>query len=751
MSVRTLAIFLYLLLCVELSSGVSQEGMVRPEGESFANTQLPMVFEPNQGQAQPGVRFLARGSQYGISLEATRVELLLATPHLLDPGTVNNAHPEMPQAVSLELVNANKSASVEGNRLQPGKSNYFIGNRPADWISGVPQYAEVDCSEIYPGVNLRYYGRSGKLEYDFVLSPGADPSALALRVRGVKDISLSASGNASLQLAEGTIDLELPLIYQEDANGNHQPVPGHFVLRPKQEIGFVLGAYDPTKSLVIDPVLSYSTLIGANTSVQLQGIAVGATGDAYVVGSTYATNYPVVAPLQATNAGYQDAIVTKLSPAGDVILYSTYLGGGGFDSGLAIAVDSSGDAYVTGSAEWGFPTTPGAFMTNCPGSCTQSPFVTKILSDGKLGYSTYMGGDGGVGWAIAVDSSGAAYITGVAGVLPLVNPFQSTPAGAFLQKLSPDGGSLTYSTYLGGGSEVGRGIAVDSSGSAYVVGNTSSPNFPVKNAIQQSPLGLPATPNAFVTKFTSAGDELAYSTFLGGSSNFSQGDFATGIAVDSMGNAHVTGTSDSCDFPLMLNALSTDCASPNIGAKMFVLTLNPTGSQLLFSTFLRSAGPGGIAVDAVGNSYVAGSTLATDYPLLNAIETTAPQQPSSSQGFVSEFDLAGKLLFSTYLGGTDGSLPVGIALDKNRNIYVAGQGQGDFPLLHPIASQVKPLPGNGAQIFIAKISPKSVPMFTLSPRLSPFLTVQNVSSLPLTISAIVPSANFTPGGNCKGA
>jgi hypothetical protein len=364
-----------------------------------------------------------------------------------------------------------------------------------------------------------------------------------------------------------------------------------------------------------------------------------------------------------------------------------------------------------------------------------------------------MGGSNVAASAIAVDSAGAAYITGSAASndLPLVNPFQTTPAGVFAQKLNPEGSGLAYSTYLGGylggSGDSGQGIAVDTLGSAYVVGQTAASNFPLKNPLQSSYVGLAFGPNAFMTKFSPDGSFLIYSTYLGGSSPFlsSTGDVATGVAVDHFGNAHVTGSSSSCDFPLTLDAFSTDCTTSG-DQKIFALTLNSTGNQMLFSTFLRSGSGGSppqIAVDQNGNSYVAGTTTATDLPVINAIETR------SNGGFITELDLSGKLLFSTYLGGViGGSVPVGIGLDGKGGIYVAGFGQGDFPLLHPLASQVKPVPGNVLQIFAAKIVSKNAPQFSLSPRVSPFLTLQNVSSVPLTINSIVPSTNFTMGGDC---
>jgi hypothetical protein len=591
-----------------------------------------------------------------------------------------------------------------------------------------------------------------------------DPRTLSFRVKGAKKIDLDLSGNLSLQLGDGTIELQKPTIYQE-VEGVRHAIAGNFALRGDNEVGLSVGDYDNREPLIIDPVLSYSTLIGANNNTQVQGIAVDPSGNVYIVGTTFATNYPTVAAFQSTNHGTTNVFITKLNPTGNKILYSTYLGGSGFDNAAAIAVDNSGSAYVTGTVgSSDFPTTSGAFMTTCPGFCN-TPFVTKIFTDGSLAYSTFMGGSNSPAHAIAVDSAGEAYIAGdtASDDLP-TTPGSFEPAypglictscyNGYVEKLNVSGAALVYSTYFGavgfGGapSTAGSGIAVDSAGSAYLVGNTTA--IPVKNPIQLTKVGLNLLPNAFITKFSPDGSQLVFSTYLGGSSPFSAGDYATGVAVDALGNVHVTGTSGSCDFPLSLNALSTDCVTTGYTQKVFVVTLNSSGSQILFSTFLQDGFSSGIAVDKTGNSYVTGTTTSNSFPVLNPIESTSQQ--ASSTSFVTELDASGKLLFSTYLGASSpgspgvGSQAAGIAVDSKGGIYVAGAGQGDFPLLHPIPSEVKQNTFN--TLFIAKILPKSMPQFSLSPRVSPVLALRNVSSVPLTISAIAPSANFTQGGNC---
>jgi hypothetical protein len=743
----------FVLLFSLASSHLSaQERFVDEDSVESRVQHLPLIFEPNSGQVSSDVRFLTRGNAYAVFLQSDKTVLVLP-PRIGD-------HEERPSAVTLKLLGSNKVADLEGLDPLPGKSNYFLGKRPETWIAGVPQYGRVRLKSIYPGIDLVYYGTDGQLEYDFVLSPGADSSALRFRVEGAKKIVADASGNLSLQVTDGTIELQKPAIYQQ-ADGVRRTIAGSFVLRSDNEIGLTVGDYDPRKALVIDPVLSYSTLIGASGNTQVQGVAVDPGGDIYVTGTTFAIDYPTVAAFQSKNNGTTNIFVTKLNPAGNKILYSTYLGGGGFDNAAAIAVDETGAAYITGTVgSSDFPTTPGAFMTTCQSIC-YTPFVTKFLSDGSLAFSTFMGGSDSPAHAIAVDSAGEAYIAGDTGSddLPTTpGSFEPTfPGGAlctscingYVEKLNASGTALAYSTYFGavgfGGipSTIGSGIAVDTEGSAYLVGNTTG--IPVQNAIQSSLVGGNLA-DAFIAKFSPDGSSLVYSTYFGGG-----GDNATGVAVDSFGNVHVVGTSASCEFPLSLQALSTICVTPGEAEKVFVTTLNSTGSAILFSTFLQTGFSSGITVDKNGNSYVTGIAADNNWPLLNPIENNpqepAPYSPYTSNSFISELDLSGNLLFSTFLGQSGGgSQTAGIAIDGKGGIYIAGAGQGDFPLLNPIPSQV--IQNTNYTIFLAKISTGSYPQLSLSPRVSPILALRNVSTVPLTIDAIAPSSNFTMGGNC---
>ena len=654
----------------------------------------------------------------------------------------------------MKFLRANPEAPIGLKRL-PGNSNYFIGKDSRKWLTGVPQYGKVAFRRIYPGIDLVYYGNSGRLEYDFIVAPGADPEVVRFRIAGADRMTIGSSGGLSLQFDGSSLDLGRPNVYQE-ISGSRRTIEGNYILFGDGEVGLKLGSYDRRLLLMIDPVLSYSTLLPESNGVQVQAIAVDPAGNAYIAGTAARIPSP-----QSPNQGPTTLVVTKLNSAGNQVLYSTYLGASGYDTARAIAVDADGDAYITGNPQSpDFPTTTGAFMNACPSICN-TPFVVKTLPDGSLGFSTFTGPSNAAAWAIAIDSDGASYIAGTiaSNDLPVVNAFQPNFPGqlctsceeAFVQKLNPEGSALVYSTYFGGTGfanvpqTFGRGIAVDSAGSAYLVGSSSA--IPTKNPLQASGLGF----NAFITKFSPDGDSLVYSTYLGGSSAFffgEGGDFATAVNVDSFGNAHVTGTSSSCDFPLSLDAFSTDCVSQGYDQKVFVTTLNAAGNRILFSTFLRSGFSAGLAVDRWGNTYVAGNTTSSNVPLVRAIDNS----PSAgTSAFVSELDLHGRILFSTYFGGTSGTQVSGIAVDGRRAIYVAGTGSGDFPVLIPLPDSINGnfgYPGY-SQGFVAKISSRSHPQLTLSPRSSPLLSLRNMSSVPVDIESIMPSATFIQqGGDC---
>jgi len=467
---------------------------------------LPLSFEANTGQADNRVKFLSRGSGYGLYLTGQEAVLALqkgvcGTPHAAVATRIGSTARQAGflrgeaackkdiAVVRMRLVGAGSGAAAPvGEEPLPGTANYFIGNDPANWHTSVPTYSKVRYSGVYPGVDLVYYGNQRQLEYDFVVAPGADTNPIRLQLPGAKQLRLGADGDLVVTAAGGTLTLRKPDVYQL-VDGQRKAVEGSFALLARHSVGFRLGNYDHRQPLVIDPVLVYSTFLGGTGAV-LDGadaIVADGAGNAYLTGSASSTNFPVTTgAYQTTNhssAGCANTFVTKLNPSGTALVYSTYLGGSGCgDYASGLAVDSSGNAYVVGQAHsTDFPVTQGALLTTRPSY--QTGFVTKLNPSGNaLVYSTYLGGTNGMSGdsavAVAVDGSGNAYVVGAAsstnfpvtkGAYQTVNNiYDSNGYGnlggtnAFVAKLNPTGSALVYSTYLGGsGMTWGNGDATE--------------------------------------------------------------------------------------------------------------------------------------------------------------------------------------------------------------------------------------------------------------------------------------------------
>jgi len=522
-------------------AGSRQALVEQPEG-SRANIEaaygkLPLSFEANRGQTDAHVQFISRGSGYTLYLTATEAVLTLQRPlgfgePPVGPGsplvsskrkglgeTQNAKRKERENAahntLRMNLVGANVATIVEGLEPLPGKTNYFIGNDPAKWRTDIPAYAKIRYKAIYPGTDLVYYGNQRQLEYDFVLAPGADPRIIRLAIAGSEKLEAGTDGGLVLRTTGGEVRLHKPIIYQQ-VNGTRKEATGRYVLRGKREIGFEVAAYDASRPLIIDPVLSYSTYLGGSAGDFGNAIAVDASGNAYITGFTTSANFPTKNAFQAALGGANDAFVAKLDPTGSALVYSTFLGGAMDDFGNGIAVDSSDNPYVTGfTRSTNFPTAS-PLQANCK-SCASgqgNAFVAKLNAAGSaLIYSTYLGGsgngtDGDFGNGIAVDASNNAYVTGFTSSqdFPLASPIQATllpqtctfdyygtpytiPCSntAFVTRLNPSGSALLYSTYLGasgGNLEYGSGIAVDGAGNAYVTGRATSNFLLTPGAIQ---------------------------------------------------------------------------------------------------------------------------------------------------------------------------------------------------------------------------------------------------------------------------
>ena len=657
-----LVIMLMLLIFSRQLSGTTLEKLSEAAAPQIMDTygRLPLMFEVNRGQTDSQVKYLSRGRGYGLFLTPGEVVLVARKSHIKQSASSNRlasrykktAHAESttPTIVRMRLVGPNPAPGVIGVEQLPGRNHYFIGNNPNKWIRNIPQYARVKYGGIYPGVDLIFYGNQKQLEYDFVVNPGADPGVIRIKFAGMDKLSLDDNGNLVLQIGNDRIIMRAPVIYQE-INNEKQRVAGHYLLCKTGEVGFNVAPYDIGKPVVIDPVLVYSTYLGGSSSESGNGITLDADGNAYVTGSTSSSNFPMAAstPFQDYNKGGSDAFVTKLNSEGTALVYSTYLGGSGNDEGLGIAVDISGNAYVTGST----------YSNDFPKAGTPAPFQ-----------GTLSGGSG---------------------------------SDAFVTKLNSEGTALVYSTYLGGGSnDYGQGIAVDSPGNAYVTGYTDSSNFPMvagDTPFQDSNKG---GSDVFVTKINSEGTELDYSTYLGGSSN----DYGKGIAVDSSGYAYVTGYTFytySSHFPTAGTPFQD---SNEGGSDAFVTKLNSEGSALLYSTFLGGSGDDeglGIAVDSDNNVYVTGSTLSTDFPTENSVQST---KSVSYDAFIARFDSTGStLLYSSYLGGNSEDYGKGISVDSSGNAYVTGSTDStDFPTKNPVQANK----GVGSDAFITKSSTKDI-------------------------------------------
>jgi hypothetical protein len=670
----------------------------------------------------------------------------------------------------MSLVGANRSAEIAGIEQLAGRSHYLIGNDAGRWRTGIANYAKVRSGGVYPGVDLIYYGNQRQLEYDFIVSPGADPHVIRLvfdePARGrPTPLRIDAAGDLVLKMPGGEIRWQKPHGYQI-VGGERRDVAAGYVPKGRGQFGFQVAHYDRTQPLIIDPVLSYSTYLGGTGYDYANSIAVDSSGNAYVTGFTYGFDFPAMGAFQSSNRGAPEAFVAKVNAAGTALVYSTYLGGSGEDYGLRVRVNAAGNAYVAGyTNSVDFPTAH-ALQGSSGGG--YDAFLTQLDPSGSgLVYSTYLGGNGDdYAYGLALDSSGAAYLAGFTSSMNFpVSPravqtaYGSGAYKAFVSKVSADGSTLVYSSYLGGEREdYAAGIAVDASQAAYVTGYTNSVSFPTVNAFQPAlgggPCGGVPCFDAFVTKLNPSGSAILYSTYLGGSG----GDYGYDLAVDSGGNTYVTGYTTSTHFPVTTGAFQR---SNGGGYDAFVTKINPAGSGLLYSTYLGGLGAEtayGIAVDSAGQAAITGYTGSANFPLASPVQ-------SASGGlhdvFVTKLDALGStLLLSTYLGGSLYDYGRGIAVDSSGNIHVAGGTfSTDFPTTPGVLQRGY---GDGAyDAFITKITDPRRPVASLSVNQWNFLpqrvatssapqpiTLANNGDAPLSIQSISVSGDFSQTNNC---
>ena len=657
----------------------------------------PLVFEPNVGQVAPAVRFWSRGNGHSFLLKDTEAVLSFANPAV---------------SVRMRLIGQNPDAVIEGEDTQPGFTNYFRGNDPSKWLRGIPHFAKVRHSGVYPGIDLVYYGNERQLEYDFEIHPRRDPSTIQIAFQGVEKIALSPEGDLILTTPAGEIRHRRPVAFQRLGN-TETPVEASFVLQGDR-VGFHVGRYDPSLPLTIDPTLVWSSYLGGTGNDQGNDVAVDADGNAYITGYTSTVQpepgqEPTTPPALETPivSGFE-AFMTKIDPAG-ALAYTTYFGGifdpdlrdqsSGYDEGHSLALGTDGSLYVVGySTSPDFPIVNG-FQTNLNG--VQDAVVVKLaMSNGEIQFSSYLGGSNSDrAFGVAIDAAGNAYVAG--GTLgtnfPIVNAFKPQFGGGlrdgFLTKITPSG-TIGFSTFLGGsGDEQIYDVAIDADGNIIVTGYTSSQNFPTVNALYKIFRG--GTDDIFITKFNSEGSRLIFSTYLGGFAS----DNGVRLAVDKDNNIYVTGTTLSPDFPIK-NAPQPRHAG---AYDAFLIKLHPDGQDADFSTFLGGEDTDGgtsVAVDKDGYIYVAGFTNSIGFYAINAIGGFLR---GARDGFVVKMAPdASRLVYSTYLGDFGAESATSLAVDGAGNAYVTGfTTSSAFPVL-PNAFQ-STLAG-GQDGFIVKIN-----------------------------------------------
>jgi Calx-beta domain/Beta-propeller repeat len=754
---------------------------------------IPVYFEENRGQQDKRVKYMTRGGGTQMFLTATEAVYVLrgqepkgghgdtemerlgdlTSPHLplsASPRLPISSSPRPATAVYMRLAGANDEANFAATQPLEHKTNYFKGAE-SDWRTDISNYQTITAENIYEGVDIVWQGKEqGNVQYDFVVKPNANPNAIAWEIEGASNVSIDADGSLVIETELGVMKQSKPFTYQE-TEGVKSEVSSHWSIDGNQQltndkgqrtfrVQYDVSDYDSSKALTIDPTvnlsnLAFSTFLGGGGDDQGNAIAVDNLGNTYVTGYTNSQLFPTTAgTVDTAHNGGQDVFVSKLNAAGSSLVYSTFIGGDSDDVGNGIEVDSVGNVFVTGytfDTTTDYPTTLGAFDTTHNGN--YDVFVSRLNAAGSsLVYSTFLGGDStDVGYGIAVDSAGNAFVTGstfdtTTDYPTTVGAFDTTHNGnydVFVSRLNGAGSSLVYSTFLGGDSnDFANGIAVDSAGNAFVTGNTL-------DAITDYPTTVGAfdtihngNADVFVTKLNAAGSSLVYSTFLGGDST----DVGTGIEVDSLGNAFVTGhTRDTItDYPTTVGAFDT---THNGTSDVFVSKLNAAGSSLVYSTFIGGDFDDlgfGIAVDSAGNAFVTGYTFdaTTDYPTtILAFDTT---HNGNADVFVSKLNAAGSsLVYSTFIGGDSNDLGYGIAVDSAGNAFVTGNtfdGATDYPTTNEAFQSFHE--GNG-DAFVTKLGDYSITGKVIDPTGLPLANVMIAMSGPSSSNMITgPDGQF---------
>jgi RHS repeat-associated protein len=716
---------LYGNLSVGLASGVGSESAPLPEPRTHIAAgygKLPLHFEANAGQFDEAVKFSARGRGYQLFLTGSETVLALRKPNADESA-----------GVRMHFDGANKTPEVVGESPLPGKTHYYFGTDPTKWVTNVAQHARVRYRNVYPGIDLVYYGRDGQLEYDWIVAAGADPSRIVQVIEGADRLSIDVNGDLSIETQGGAIQQRKPIVYQE-IDGERVSVEGGYVLHGRNKVAFQLGSFDSSQPLIIDPVLEYSTYLGGTKTDAAVAVAVSATGEAYVVGSTRSSDFPDVGGVGSPSPVDNDTpFITKLNAAGTAIVYTAFFGEGG--RALTVALDAGGSAYVTGYATpFGFPASRRIGPTAV--SSGLGAFVVKLAPDGaSLTYSTMITSDVTTQPAgFTLDAAGSVYLTGFF----LGTEFPTTPGAfktqvtaangvesSFLLKLTPDGQNLEYSTLFE--DETRFGVAVDATG-VYIAGTTRSQNLPLLNAFQAANRSRLSV-TGFFAKFNPTASALIYSSYIGGT----EADGFGALVIDGSGNVYLAGSTFSPDFPA-INPLPGQVYAADLAETAIVVKLDPAGFPV-FATPLGEISSGfALKIDHVGQIYIAGWThRSRPFPETVFLASGGLERDVFVARILPDERV---LLFSTVIGGEKDDIALGLDIDAAGSMYVVGTTLSTlFPLVAPIqTSRVTPFTFDA---FVLKISDSQQPILLFSSP-NPVTVGQ-----PATFTALVTAAGAT--------